>query len=60
MSWIILIISGVFEAVWATALDKPAGFTKFWLSVVFFVALLISMGASPARCALREIPTGTD
>lgn len=57
MSWIILIVSGVFEAVWATALGKSEGFTKLWPSVVFFVALVLSMGG--LAFALREIPTGT-
>lgn len=57
MSWIILIVSGMFEAVWATALGKSEGFTKFWPSVVFFVALVISMGG--LAVALRDIPTGT-
>lgn len=57
MSWIILIASGVLEAVWATALGKAEGFTKLWPSVVFGVALLISMGG--LALAMREISTGT-
>ncbi|MEO8907790.1 MAG: multidrug efflux SMR transporter [Microbacteriaceae bacterium] len=57
MSWIILIASGVLEAVWATALGNAEGFTKLWPSVVFGVALLISMGG--LALAMREISTGT-
>lgn len=57
MSWIILVISGVLEAVWATALGKSEGFTKLWPTVTFGVALLLSMGG--LAWALREIPTGT-
>ncbi|WJL97257.1 multidrug efflux SMR transporter [Microbacterium sp. ET2] len=57
MSWVILIISGVLEAVWATALGKSEGFTKLWPSVVFGVALVASMGG--LAWAMREIPTGT-
>jgi len=57
MSWVILIVSGVLEAVWATALGKSEGFTKLWPSVVFGVALLLSMGG--LALAMREIPTGT-
>lgn len=57
MSWVILIISGVLEAVWATALGKSEGFTKLWPSVVFGVGLLASMGG--LALALRDIPTGT-
>ena len=43
-AWIILIVSGVFEAVWATALGKSEGFTKLWPTVVFAVGCAISMG----------------
>ena len=57
MSWIVLIVSGVLEAVWATALGKSDGLTKLWPSVVFVGALLISMGG--LALAMRDIPTGT-
>ncbi|MGN6426036.1 MAG: DMT family transporter [Leifsonia sp.] len=57
MSWIVLILSGVFEAVWATALGKSAGFTRLWPSVVFVVGLLASMAG--LAYAMREISTGT-
>ncbi|WP_308465551.1 DMT family transporter [Rathayibacter soli] len=57
MSWIILIASGVLEAVWATALGKSEGFTKLWPSVVFGAALIVSMGG--LAIAMREISTGT-
>jgi quaternary ammonium compound-resistance protein SugE len=57
MSWVILIISGVLEAVWATALGKSEGFTKLWPSVVFGVALVASMGG--LAWAMRDISTGT-
>ena len=57
MSWFILILSGVLEAVWATALGKSEGFTKLWPTVIFGVALVASMGG--LAFALRDIPTGT-
>lgn len=57
MSWVILIVSGVLEAVWATALGKSEGFTKLWPSVVFGAALLASMGG--LAVAMRDISTGT-
>ena len=57
MSWIILIISGVLEAVWATALGKSEGFTKLVPTIVFGIGLVGSMGG--LAFALREIPTGT-
>ena len=57
MSWIILIASGVLEAVWATALGKSEGFTKLWPSVVFGVALVVSMAG--LAFAMRDISVGT-
>ena len=56
-AWIILIISGVLEAVWATALGKSEGFTKLWPSVIFVVASLVSFVG--LAFAMRDIPTGT-
>ena len=57
MLWVVLVISGVLEAVWATALGKSEGFTKLWPSIVFGVALLASMGG--LAIAMRGIPVGT-
>jgi quaternary ammonium compound-resistance protein SugE len=57
MSWIVLILSGILEAVWATALGRSEGFTKLWPSVIFGVAIVASMGG--LAFAMREIPTGT-
>ncbi|BBZ62131.1 DMT family transporter [Mycolicibacterium monacense] len=57
MSWLILIISGAFEAVWAVALSKTEGFTRPVPSVIFVVAVVISMAG--LGYALRDIPVGT-
>lgn len=57
MSWIILIVSGLLEAVWATALGKSEGFTKLWPTVVFGVGIVLSMAG--LAVAMRDIPTGT-
>ena len=57
MSWVILVLSGILEAVWATALGKSEGFTKLWPSVVFGVSLIASMGG--LAWAMRDISTGT-
>jgi quaternary ammonium compound-resistance protein SugE len=57
VSWIILIVSGVLEAVWATALGKSEGFTKLWPSVIFIAGLTASMAG--LAFAMREISTGT-
>ena len=57
MSWVVLIISGCLEAVWATALGKSEGFTKLVPTIVFGVALIASMGG--LAYAMRDISTGT-
>ena len=57
MSWTVLVISGVLEAVWATALGKSAGFSRLAPTLVFVTALLASMGG--LAFAMRDLPTGT-
>lgn len=57
MSWIVLVLSGLLEAVWATALGKSEGFSRLWPSLIFAVALIASMAG--LAYALRELPTGT-
>lgn len=57
MAWIVLIISGVLEAVWATALGKSEGLSKIAPSVVFVVAIIASMAG--LAYATRTLPIGT-
>lgn len=57
MSWAVLVVSGVLEAVWATALGKAQGFTRLWPSAIFGVALIASMAG--LAYAMRELPVGT-
>jgi quaternary ammonium compound-resistance protein SugE len=57
MAWIVLVVSGAFEAVWAVALGKSDGFSRLAPSIVFGVALVISMGG--LAYAMRELPTAT-
>ncbi|GAA4423062.1 multidrug efflux SMR transporter [Georgenia halophila] len=57
MSWFVLIVSGALEAVWATALGRSEGFSRLIPTVVFAVALTLSMGG--LAYAMRELPTGT-
>ena len=57
MYWTVLIISAVLEAVWATALGYPEGFSEPLPTVVFFVALAGSMAG--LAYAMRGIPLGT-
>ncbi|MBT1193540.1 DMT family transporter [Rhodococcoides kroppenstedtii] len=57
MAWIVLLVSGILEAVWATALGRSAGFTRLTPTIVFAVALILSMIG--LAVAMRSIPTGT-
>ena len=57
MSWLVLVVSGVLEAVWATALGRSEGFSRPVPSIVFVVALLASMGG--LAYAMRDLPVGT-
>lgn len=57
MSWIVLVVSGVLEAVWATALGKSEGFSRLAPSLVFVGGLVASMLG--LAYAMRELPVGT-
>jgi quaternary ammonium compound-resistance protein SugE len=55
--WLVLVLSGVLEAVWATALGRSEGFTRPVPSAVFAGALVLSMGG--LAYAMRGLPVGT-
>ncbi|MEU0102784.1 multidrug efflux SMR transporter [Streptomyces sp. NPDC006267] len=57
MSWLVLALSGVLEAVWATALGKSEGFSRLTPTLVFAAALAASMGG--LAYAMRDLPVGT-
>lgn len=57
MAWVVLVISGVLEAVWAVALGRSEGLSRLTPSLVFVGGLLLSMGG--LAHALRTVPVGT-
>lgn len=57
MSWLVLVLSGVLEAVWATALGRSEGLTRLTPSLTFAASLLLSMGG--LAYAMKELPVGT-
>lgn len=57
MAWIVLVVSGVLEAVWATALGRSEGFSRLGPSITFGVAILLSMVG--LAYAMRSLPVGT-
>ncbi|MFV2197453.1 DMT family transporter [Nocardiopsis sp. LOL_012] len=57
MAWIVLIASGMLEAVWAAALSASQGFRYRRPTLLFFVSLSLSMGG--LSWAMTSLPTGT-
>lgn len=57
MSWLVLLVSGVLEAVWAVALGRSDGFSRLTPSLVFASALAASMAG--LAYAMRSLPIGT-
>ncbi|HYX95107.1 MAG TPA: SMR family transporter [Geodermatophilus sp.] len=57
MSWLVLVLSGALEAVWATALGRTEGFTRVAPTVVFLVGIVGSMLG--LAYAMRSLPIGT-
>lgn len=57
MAWVVLIISGALEAVWATAMSQSNGFTKLQPTIIFLIGVVLSMGG--LAWALKSIPVGT-
>jgi quaternary ammonium compound-resistance protein SugE len=55
--WLVLVVSGVLEAVWATALGRSQGLTRLSPSLVFAAAGLASFAG--LAYAMRGLPTGT-
>ena len=57
MSWVVLLVAGLFETVWALALKESDGFSKLGPTLLFVVTLIVSMVV--LAVALRDLPVGT-
>jgi quaternary ammonium compound-resistance protein SugE len=57
MAWLILVLSGMLEAVWAAALSASDGFRRWRPTALFLMALVASMAG--LAYAMTELPTGT-
>lgn len=57
MAWVVLLISSLFEAVWATALGYSQGFTQPVPTVIYVLASVLSMLG--LGWATKTIPIGT-
>ena len=57
MAWLLLIVAGLCEIVWAIGLKYAEGFTRFWPSVVTVAAMLVSIVL--LGYAMKSLPVGT-
>ena len=57
MAWVILVLAGILEIVWATGLKYTTGFTRFWPSVATIFTIALSLGL--LGLSVRTLPLGT-
>ena len=57
MSWIVLVIAGLLEVVWAIGLKYTHGFTRLTPSVITLTAMIVSIVL--LSWAMRSLPVGT-
>ena len=57
MSWLVLIIAGLFEIGWAIGLKYTEGFTRLWPTVGTLTAMVASVAL--LGVAMKDLPVGT-
>lgn len=57
MPWVVLVVAGLFEVVWAFSMKQSAGFTRLGPSLVTLAAMPVSFGL--LAWAMRSLPLGT-
>ncbi len=57
MAWIVLVIAGVLEVVWAFSMKQSEGFTKLWPSLITLGAMGVSFAL--LSWSMRTLPLGT-
>ena len=57
MAWLYLVLAGVFEVVWATAMKESHGFTRLAPSAITIFFMLLSFGL--LAYAMKTLPLGT-
>ncbi|MCG3101691.1 quaternary ammonium compound efflux SMR transporter SugE [Enterobacter cloacae] len=57
MSWIVLLIAGLLEVVWAVGLKYTHGFSRLTPSVITVTAMIVSIVL--LSWAMRSLPVGT-
>ena len=57
MAWVMLILAGLFEIIWAFFLKQSDGFTRLAPTVITLVAMFASFGL--LALSMRVLPLGT-
>jgi quaternary ammonium compound-resistance protein SugE len=57
MAWLVLILAGCFEIVWASAMKQSHGFSRLWPSVVTIGGMIVSFAL--LSWSMRSLPLGT-
>lgn len=57
MSWIVIVIAGMLEIVWAVGLKYTNGFTRLWPTVGTVLAMVASVWL--LAVAMKSLPVGT-
>jgi quaternary ammonium compound-resistance protein SugE len=57
MAWLMLVVAGLCEVVWAIGLKHTVGFTRLWPSVITIAAMLVSIVL--LGTAMKTLPVGT-
>jgi quaternary ammonium compound-resistance protein SugE len=57
MVWILLVLAGLFEIIWAVGLKYTEGFTRLWPTVGTVAAMIVSFGL--LAHVLKTLPIGT-
>src|SRR5690348_4699666 len=57
LAWLLLLVAGVLEVVWAISMKASQGFTKTHFTTITFIAAALSFWL--LGLALRQLPVGT-
>ncbi|MFZ4834788.1 quaternary ammonium compound efflux SMR transporter SugE [Rouxiella sp. Mn2063] len=57
MAWVYLVLAGIFEVVWATAMKESHGFSRLFPSIITIVFMLLSFAL--LAVSMKTLPLGT-
>ena len=57
MAWILLVVAGLFEVVWAYYMKQSSGFTRVWPTLITISTMIVSFLL--LSFAMRTLPLGT-